>query len=77
MLESCSHGELDVDSCHDLCADSEAESHDELSRCTDCLDASYDCSEVADKCPICSDVSAALVTAEPDGAGGSGGAADK
>lgn len=73
-LESCANGELDVDSCHALCGDSESEQHDELSRCTDCLDASYNCSEIADKCPICADVSSALLEAESDGAGGNSGA---
>lgn len=78
-LSTCAEQELDLTYCHDRCADNregQQPLYDQLQRCTDCLDASYDCSEIADKCPICTDVSAELIEAQPGnnsgGAGGSG-----
>lgn len=77
-LQYCSEGELNVDYCDDRCADDREEQqplYSELQRCTDCLDATYNCSEVASKCPLCVDVQAELIAAQPaENAGGAGGA---
>ena len=73
-LEYCSEGELDLGYCHDRCSDDsdeQQELHGELLRCTDCLDQAYNCSEVASKCPLCVEVQAELIAAQPaDGSGG-------
>jgi hypothetical protein len=76
-LDACS-SELDVDYCHVRCADDREEQrelYNALQRCTDCLDETYTCAEIADKCPICTNVSSELISAQPSagGTGGSGG----
>lgn len=63
QLQTCIDGDLSVGRCVDRCED-EAEStrlRKRLDQCTDCLDRGYACAEVTRACPVCEEVTDALL----------------
>ena len=63
QLETCIDGDLNVDRCIDRCED-QAESNrlrKRLDQCTDCLDQGYACAEIPRACPVCEEVTDALL----------------
>ena len=63
QLETCVDSGLDTRRCSDRCED-RAESNKlrkQLDECTDCLDQDWACGEIHDRCPVCDDVTDALL----------------
>ncbi len=63
QLRTCVDGDLDVERCSDRCEDKTDTNamRNELDDCTDCLDQGYACAEITDECPMCKEVSDALL----------------
>ena len=62
-LQSCVEGDLDIDRCADRCNSKVHDNplRDKLDECTDCLEGNYACGEVSEMCPVCDEVSEALL----------------
>ena len=62
-VEDCLYDDLDVHVCADRCEDRVDDSAlaEKLDQCTDCLDHGVSCREMADECPVCDEVRAAVV----------------
>jgi len=62
-VQDCVDSDLDVHRCAERCEDKVDDSPlaRALDDCTDCLEGNYACGEVAEQCPMCQDVSAAIL----------------
>lgn len=62
-VQTCIDGDLDVHRCAERCEDKVDDSPlaRALDECTDCLEGRYACAEVAEQCPMCEGVSAAIL----------------
>jgi type II secretory pathway component PulF len=63
QLETCMDGDLNVGRCIDRCEDQAEDSRlrKRLDQCTDCLDRGYACAEITRACPVCEEVTDALL----------------
>ena len=63
QLQTCIDSDLSVRRCSDRCEDKaeKDELRHKLDDCTDCLDRRVACEEMADECPVCAEVTDALL----------------
>lgn len=62
-LHDCVDSDISVHRCAERCEDRVDDNplSEQLDRCTDCLEGNYACAEISQACPMCEEVSAALL----------------